>query len=99
MLTEGEARRDTGCARAEDAADPDYRDRCRETIRQLARWGLPFTADTVVQAVGLPASGTHNIIGACIRGAAKLGLIRCVDFTMSRRPGRHAGMVRVWRGA
>jgi hypothetical protein len=75
----------------------DWPAKADKAIRHLARMGRPSDADDVRTLVGDP--GRANQIGARFLAAARAGLIERVDVRQSDRPGRHRGLVSVWRGA
>lgn len=67
----------------------------RELVR-LARTGREFSADDLIDEVGLPDS--PGTCGATIGAARRAGLIRAVGYTTSRRVTRHGGVQRLWKG-
>lgn len=98
-LAGGRADRDAGMALAESNAAPEWRERARQTVDALAALGVPFTADDVIEVVGLPDTGSPNAVGALFAGAARRGaIVRAGDAQATRR-ARHAGRVTVWVGA
>ena len=62
--------------------------------------GLEFTADDLVDAVGLPDVGTNrnNVIGAFMRAQSATGRIEFTgELRKSERVVRHGNLNRVWR--
>jgi len=74
----------------------------RLALLQLAKSGKEFTADDLIQLVGLPAGSEaingNNAVGALFRYHHRLGTIKHKGFTASSRPGNHGRHVRVWVG-
>ena len=66
-------------------------------INQLGVGAL-FTADDLVELIGLP-DGSPNQVGACVRAWAAADLIVHHDYEDSRRKSNHGRIVRVWRKA
>lgn len=66
-------------------------------VRELARSHARFTADDVRARVG-PGPSRNGGLGAILAQAAREGVITCVGYATSRRPARHGGLLRVWRG-
>lgn len=97
-LAAGRADRDAGMALAESNAAPEWRDRALAYLDELAAAGRPFTADDLVERVGLPETGSPNAVGALFGGAARRGLILRAGDTQATRRARHAGRVSVWVG-
>ena len=64
--------------------------------RQLV--GVRFTADDLVDAVGLP-HGTSNQVGAIIRTWAVQDLIDPVGYTEATRHSSHGRVLRIWQVA
>lgn len=91
MLLELDAKH-TGATRALDAA-PQWRDRARTAIDELAATGRAFIADDLVALVGLPHGepgvNRSNAVGAAFLAAKTRGVIRA---TGNRRPTRRVGM-------
>ena len=76
---------------------PDYHERAVAQIRTFARSGEPFTADDLIEAIGLP-EGSGKVIGAAFLSVSRTGLIwRCGE-RPSARPSSHRRMLPVWRG-
>ena len=66
-------------------------------INQLGVGAL-FTADDLVELIGLP-DGSPNQVGACVRAWAAGDLILAHGFEESTRKSNHGRIVRVWRKA
>ena len=60
--------------------------------------GALFTADDLVELIGLP-DGSSNQVGACVRGWAAADLIKAHGYEESTRKSNHGRVVRVWRKA
>ncbi|HXI95538.1 MAG TPA: hypothetical protein VNG04_05400, partial [Candidatus Acidoferrum sp.] len=76
-----------------------YRDRLLGAIEILAIHGAPFCADDARDLIGDPPRAVHpNIAGSVFNAAAKVGLIRFVGYTISRRPCGNGNLIRVWQG-
>jgi hypothetical protein len=71
-----------------------------EATRWLDRQplGLRFTADDLVDAIGLP-HGTSNQVGAAIRTWAVQDLIDPVGYTEATRHSSHGRVLRIWQVA
>lgn len=98
-LDAGRADRDTGIAQVLAHAGDDWTEQARTHIAHLAGTGEPFTADTVIAAIGMPPTGSRNIVGAVFDAARMARLIVRVGDTQAQRRARHASRVSVWRGA
>lgn len=66
------------------------------------RIGETFTADSLIEAVGLPAdsaTNANNAVGAFIGSLArsKPALVRAIGYDTSKRAESHARVVRVWQ--
>lgn len=92
----GAHRRDQGIAQVEEVGDAWWAASCDEAIRWLAALDCTFTADDVVALCGVP--DRPNQIGARFRAAVNAGIIRPVGYTLSDRPSRHKGVLRMYRG-
>lgn len=87
--------RNEGIARANGGMDDWWRSCCDAAIRHLASIGYPFTSDDVADLI--PAPEKSSWIGARFHAANAAGVIRVAGFTLSRRPSRHSGVVRIWQ--
>lgn len=97
QLELGEALRDEGVARADQAADDAWKAEVDRVIRRLAARGAPFTSDDV-RAAGVPEPASHKAWGGRYTALAKAGVIRAVGWQTSSNPATHARPVRVWVG-
>lgn len=90
--------RDEAIARADDHADPEWKDRAYEAVCKVARMRLTFTADDVWdELVDAPVS-THepSALGPVFLRASKAGLIvKTGEFRLSRHTRRHRDLT-VW---
>lgn len=82
---------------------PDWRTWAMTEIERLARTGLPFTSDDLLDAVGHPdmshaPNGGNNLIGSVMREAKQRGLIEAIRYRPARQQHRKGGIVRLWRG-
>lgn len=97
------------CALTRDGKEAKTRGTTRTT--KDARWwveagrflkalapGALFTADDLVQLIGLP-DGSPNQVGACVRAWAAGDHIKAHGFEESTRKSNHGRVVRVWRKA
>ena len=98
---EGRRRRDEGLARAADGK-PEWSQRALEAIAFLARDRETFTADDLVERVGLPAgvseTNRNNAIGAAFSTARLRRIIERVPGAehYSQRPESHGRRIAVW---
>lgn len=65
--------------------------------------GEPFTADDLLNVVGVPdwshsANGRNSAIGSLFAKASSAGRIACVGHVQSKSPTRKGGLIRQWRG-
>lgn len=90
---------DTALA-ADVAVHRMYREDVEAALERLARTGCRFTADGV--RTKLPETVRERmspvLLPAVFRTAARRGEIAAVGFAVSRRPHRHASVLRIWRG-
>lgn len=98
----GEQLKLDGMFAAAAAAAGEWHDDARNTIRELAATGEPFTSEDVVAVVGLPrgnvATNRNNAVGAIMSAAARRGEIRKVGYRNAKRPALHAAALAVWVG-
>lgn len=80
------------------AADPEWAEKAWAWIVRKAEAGEMFTADNLVEAVGMP-DAHRNAVGGLIRRASTSKLIQSVGTTQSTRKETHGRLVRVWLGA
>lgn len=78
-----------------------WHDRALAALDALAAAGAPFTADDLVERVGLPDTGTNrnNAVGALFAGASRRGVITRAGYRSSTRVSGHGRIVAVWVGA
>ena len=77
--------------------DPRWWHEANEFINTLAP-GARFTADDLVELIGLP-DGSPNQVGACVRTWAAQDRILANGYEVSRRKSNHGRVVRLWRKA
>lgn len=87
---------------AATSAIRDYRTDVECVLDELAATGRAFTADHVQKRLrALHGDTWHpspNVVSAMFSSYAGHGWITCVGYDTSKRPGRHAGLLRIWRG-
>lgn len=77
-MTEARAARDEGIARVTTAADPEWVERARAAVEQVASAHKVFTADEV-WLTGLDRPREGRAMGAVMLWAVRQGLIRKTD--------------------
>lgn len=77
--------------------DPEWQQRAVEYRRGLGI-GATFTADDLIEAIGLP-TGSSNQVGAIVHTWATRGFIEAAGFTQSTRKSNHGRWVRQWQVA
>ena len=92
-VSAGQRRRDDGMRTALHGEDVRLVSAIEAEVRRLAETGVEFSADDV-----LPDLAARRAIGSVFSRFAREGLIVCVGATSSKRPERHHGLTRVWRG-
>lgn len=97
VLPVGEAEKQLGMARADEAAETAWKERVDDAIRSLAEAGGEFTADDVREITGAPPSHP-NAMGARFYAMSKRGVIRRVGFRKSGRASLHAHHIALWTG-
>lgn len=103
QLSFGDALKQLGMLRADQAANPDWKERVDEAIAALARARdeydelVRFTAEDVRALAGDPPNHP-NAMGARFNAAARRGLIRKVAYRLSGRPTLHRHPIAVWQG-
>ncbi len=93
----GEAYKQLGMFRADEAADAGWKARVDAAIEELAASGAPFTAEDVREIAGDPPDHP-NAMGARFAAAAQRGLIRSVGYRKARRASLHRHPIHVWEG-
>lgn len=99
----GETLKETGMAEALGGALESWKAAFRAEVARLATTGQPFTSETVVARVGLPAGvialSANNAVGAMVNAAARTGVIRKTGRRVhSTRPSSHAAELTEWIG-
>ena len=97
QLTLAQALRDEGIQRADDHADPDWKDAALEAVHQTALALYEFIVDDVWERLGSrPAEG--RAMGAVMKKAVSEGWIEATNlYKPSVQPQCHANPRRVWR--
>ena len=67
-----------------------------QAIRQCAREGQPFSADTVQERFSLPPLGNR---GGIFMRLHREGVIRRIGYRPSSRPSRQGSVIAAWIGA
>lgn len=97
----GEQRKEEGMAKAlSKRGIEDWQEAAKTWLWRLPA-GRRFTAEDLVDAVGLPigeeSAGRNNAVGALMNGIAKRGVIRNTsDYTKAKRPASHGRVIAVW---
>lgn len=102
VVSDGTAEREEAIARADEHADPDWKEIAYRAIVWLARVYSEFTTDDVWDAMvrWYPQATTHEprALGAIMRKAARNGVIEKTDRVReSIRPVCHRNPKAVWR--
>ena len=98
--TPSEARHDA-ITRADDHANPEWREQAFTALTKVARMRLTFTADDVWDELAGADETTHNpsALGPVFLRASKAGLIcKTGELRLSRQTQRHRDLT-VWRRA
>ena len=77
-----------------DATDEEWDWRAQQWIIELGR-GRMFTADDLVDAIGLPV-GSSNQVGAFFHWLSKACIITFHGYTTSKRKSNHGRLIREW---
>lgn len=70
-----------------------------EALKWLSGAYGDFSADDLIESIGLPhdvAMNKNNAVGAAFTAARRIGLIRRVGWTQSRRPEGHGRVIALW---
>jgi len=98
-LAEGRRRRDAGAEAAGSAAPgalvTSWRVDAAKALTALIDGGHPFTADDLVERVGMPP--VANMLGGTFIGASKAKRIKPVGYAQATRPESHARIQRIWQ--
>lgn len=87
-----------GGHQATQHADAEWTARALDRLDGLVAMHLPFTADDVVAAVGLPSEGSSNAVGGLVQAYAKRKAIKRIGYTKSTRRESHARVIAIWVG-
>jgi len=77
-----------------DATDDEWDWRAQQWIIELGR-GQMFTADDLVEAIGLPV-GSSNQVGAFFHWLSRAYIIKYHGYTTSKRASNHGRLIREW---
>lgn len=97
QLELGQALREEGIHRVEDASDDQDRAVIDQAIRAVAERGRPFSANDVRPL--LPPGLRPALVGARFMAASRRKMIRKVGWVPSTDPGTHAHPVAQWVAA
>jgi hypothetical protein len=89
--------RGSGLDPAAANGDEWWRDSAERALAWWAESGTEFDAFDLTE-LGVPDPDHSARWGALFNAAANVGLIEPVGYRQSRRPTRHGGVCRVWRG-
>jgi hypothetical protein len=89
--------RDQGMAQTTEA-QPEWAEVAWRALMDLSRTGKPFTAEDLVDVVGMPPT-SGKAIGAVFNKAAKRGIIRKVGERPTTRVSSHLRSLAVWQGS
>lgn len=99
----GIERKTIGQAKAVSGASEWYLTAQEEITRMAKRRKNPFTADDLIERVGLPnsdgAENSNNAVGPVFSWARRKGLIKHVGYTQSARPSSNARVISMWAKA
>ena len=81
-------------------AKPEWALMAKATIIELASTGQPFTADDVIEAIGLPSYGVNanNAVGAAVSAFARKREIVRVGFVQAKRAQSNGRIISLWQG-
>lgn len=97
LTLDGAALRDEALAQVEEASDDWQRAVIDQSIREVAAWGRPFSANDCRPL--LPPGIRPALVGARFMAASRRGDIRKVGWVASTDPGTHAHPVAQWVAA
>lgn len=84
-------------------AKPEWAEQAKQTIQQLASSGKPFTADDVIQRIGLPTRyagmNANNAVGAAVSASARRKEITRIGFKQANRASSHGRVLSIWQGS
>lgn len=100
-VAEGRRRRDHGATIA-GSGEPAlvsevWKAKAREAVAQMAKEGWTFSADDLVDRVGLPP--VPAMLGGVFLAASRRHLIQPVGWVTASRPSAHGRPQRTWTGA
>lgn len=100
-LAAGRAARDEGADAAGSGlpghVESEWRTKAADALATLAKTGVAFTADNVVDVAGMPP--VPNMLGGLFLGASRRGEIVAVGYAQGTRAASHARVQRMWTGA
>ena len=99
----GREAKEEGMARALQPQEvADWKEQFERSVITLARRGVPFTSEDVIDAVGLPRDvkqNRNNAVGAMMSAMARRGFIRKTGrHIQSQRHVSHCREIREWIG-
>lgn len=80
-----------------DQGDDWWRDSAERAVRWWAESGMPFDAYDVT-LLGVPDPDHPSRWGGLFSAMKADGIIEPIGYRESRRPSRHHGVCRIWRG-
>lgn len=93
--------KEQGQAIALAALDEEWEERALSRMRYLAHLEDPFTAEDLIESVGLPHESSpnrNNAVGALFTRLARKGIIKRVGYTSATRPESHGRVIALWQG-
>ena len=87
-----------GAALALLATDKEWATKAYDWVVEMARSGVVFTTDDLIEAVGMP-EGHSKAVGAIVRSASVRGIIQSVGATPTTRKSSHGRLIRQWLGS
>ena len=96
-LEDALAARDAAIDQVEAHADAEWKRHALEAVARLARERRRFTTDDVWAVMGKVGTHEPRAMGAVMRQAFRLGLVRGTeDYVKSKRVACHGRPLRVW---
>jgi hypothetical protein len=100
-LAEGRQARDEGAALAGTGSPgvlaDEWRRKADDALDALAKSGETFSADDLVERVGMPP--VPNMLGGVFLAARRANRIEAVGFAQATRAASHARVQRTWKGS